>query len=916
MSPWDPVAAAVGEAGLRALRAGPEPDAATARLTALFEAVPGLAGNADLIDVVVAICGASRVLPTIAASLGPDAVRVLERGAVDEPSFGEAADVAALRRGVAAQMLAIAALDLTGRLTMPEVGAALSALADAAARAALTTAADGSSTRIAVIALGKWGGGELNYASDIDLLFVHDGDENEAGAMASRFVDLLSRRDGGGVAYRVDADLRPEGRSGPMSRSIGSYRAYWERWAETWEFQAMLKARHAAGDAGVGREFLEAVRPFVFPDTLGADAVRSIRAMKARTEEAAGAGDEVKRGVGGIRDAEFAVQLLQLVHGRADPRLRTANSLEALSRLGEGGYVRAEDADDLAEAYRWLRDVEHRLQLYDLRQTHTLPDDAAGRERVAKSLGLRDDTDATALQRFERALVERRSLVRTIHERLFYRPLLEAFAAASGADERADRQAAALGFTDSEATRVALQDLTTGLSRRSRLMQQLLPLMMGWLSESPDPDLGLSQLRLLVTTAAGHDAVIPVLRDNPATAERLCLLLGTSRLAGRLIDRLPATLARIGDDEALGSPTGAGALADEALHRIAVRDNPATRAEALHRFEAERMLEISSADVIGFADTRAVGHRLADTADAVVAAALDQAIAEAGGGQAPAVAVIAMGKWGGRELNYASDLDALIVYRSADDASEERAARIAEVLVTAMERSALDLPSFEIDLDLRPEGRKGAIARSLDAYMAYWDRWAETWEHQSLLRARPAAGDPVLGEEFVERASEFAHPARFSDQQLRPIRAMKARVESERIPFGEDPDFHMKLGRGGLSDVEWSVQLLQMRHGAEHPEIRTPSTLDGLTALHAAGLLGHDDASALDGAYRFCASVRNRLFLRTGRTRDSLPSDPEEAARLARSLGYELDPRTALREEYRRVTRRARRVMERVFYGR
>jgi len=915
MGPWDAVTA-VGEPAVRALRAGPEPDAAAARLASLLEAVPGLARHAGLVDVIVAICGASRVLPTIAASLGSDAVRVLERGAVDHPSFGETAEVAALRRGVAEQILAIAALDLTGRLAMPEVGTALTELADAAARAALKTATAGSSTRIAVIALGKWGGGELNYASDIDLLFVQDGDEDEAGGVASRFIDLLSRREGGGVAFRVDADLRPEGRSGPMSRSIESYRAYWERWAETWEFQAMLKARHAAGDAGLGGEFLEAVGRFVFPDTLGADAVRSIRAMKARAEQAAGAGDEVKRGVGGIRDVEFAVQLLQLVHGRADPGLRTANTLEALSRLGEGGYVRAEDAAGLADAYRWLRDVEHRLQLYDLRQTHTLPDDASGRERVAKSLGLRDDTDATALQRFEQTLVERRSLVRSIHERLFYRPLLEAFAAASGTDERADRQASALGFTDSEATRVALHDLTTGLSRRSRLMQQLLPLMMGWLSESPDPDLGLAQLRLLVTTAAGHDTVIPVLRDNPAAAERLCRLLGTSRLAGRLIDRLPATLARIGDDEALGSPTDGGALADEARRRITVRDDPAARAEALHRFEAERMLEISSADVIGFADTRAVGHRLTDTADAVVAAALDQAVAEAGNGEAPAIALIAMGKWGGRELNYASDLDALIVYRSADDESDERAARIAEVLVSAMERSSLDLPSFEIDLDLRPEGRKGAIARSLDSYTAYWERWAETWEHQSLLRARPAAGDPELGEEFVARASEFAHPERFTDAQLRHIRALKARVESERIPLGEDPDFHMKLGRGGLSDVEWTVQLLQMQHGAEHPEIRTPSTLDGLTALRDAGFVDHDHADALDQAYRFCASVRNRLFLRAGRTRDSLPTDPDEAARLARSLGYDLDPRTALREEYRRVTRRARRVMEQVFFGR
>jgi glutamate-ammonia-ligase adenylyltransferase len=915
MDPWAAVASSLGDEAVGALRTGPEPDVAVVRLANLLEGVPQLA-QPGFAAPLTALAGASRALLAVASSLGSEAADVLTWDAPPAPVLGGTADpLASIQRGVAAHVLGIAALDLTDRLDMPAVGRALSDLADAAASAALDAVA-GNGPRMAVIALGKWGGGELNYASDIDLLFVHDGDETEAGRVASRFTDALSRRSAGGIVLRVDADLRPEGRSGPLSRSVESYLAYWQRWAETWEFQAMMKARFAAGDPELGESFLSAVSPFVFPDTLGADAVREIRAMKTRTEQHAGVDDEVKRGVGGIRDVEFAVQLLQLVHGRADPWLRSANTLDALSRLGDGGYVRRDDADALAEAYRWLRDVEHRLQLYDLRQTHTLPSDSAGRTRVAKALGLRDDANGTALERFERRLVDQRSIVRTIHERLFYRPLLEAFAAASGTDARADRQAAAFGFTDSAATRAALGDLTAGLSRRSRLMQQLLPLMMGWLSESPDPDLGLAQLRLLVTSAESHDSVVPVLRDNPATAERLCLLLGTSRLAGRLIDRLPPTLPRIGDDGVLAASAGRESLAEEAQSRVSVRDDPESRAEALHRFGAERLLEISAADIAGIADDREVGYRLADTADAVVAAALAAAL-DAPGAAVPPMAVIAMGKWGGRELNYASDLDALIVYRSTSSPDDEQAAaRVAEILVATAGHSSLDLPAFDIDLDLRPEGKRGVIARSLDSYEAYWERWAETWEFQSLLRARPAVGDELLGAEFVARASRFAHPEGLTEEQRRQIRAMKARVERERIPMGEDPDFHMKLGRGSMSDVEWTVQLLQMKHGSAHPSVRTPSTLEGLDALAAAGLLSKDDRSALAQAYRFCAAVRNRLFLRAGRSRDSLPTDPEEAARLARSLGYELDPRAALREEYRKVTRRARRVMERVFYGR
>lgn len=902
------VEAVLGELAVRALRAGPEPDGAGARLTALLESVPAL-GRHELAEALVAICGASRALPSIATALGDDAAAILSWDAPPPASFIAGDPVAALRREVAAHLLGIAALDLTGRLDMPGVGRALSEVADAAAGAALRAATGDSETRVAVIALGKWGGRELNYASDIDLVFVHDGDQAEAERIAVSFVDLLAHRGSDGIAFRVDVDLRPEGRSGPMSRSIDSYRAYWERWAETWELQAMMKARPAAGDSALGQAFLDAVDPFVFPDTLGADAVRSIRAMKTRTEQMAGGSEELKRGVGGIRDVEFAVQLLQLVHGRADPLLRSANTLDALTLLGEGGYIRQQDAVDLAEAYRWLRDVEHRIQLYDLRQTHTLPSDPEGRARIAKALGLRDDAADTALARFERTLVERRSLVRTIHERLFYRPLLEAFASAA-ADPRADRQAAAFGFTDSEATRGALQDLTTGLSRRSRLMQQLLPLMMGWLSESPDPDLGLAQLRLLVTTATGHDTVVPTLRDNPATAERLCLLLGTSRLAGRLIDRLPPTLPDLGDDIALAEAGDRAILAAEARSRLLVRGDLDSRAQALHRFGAEHLLVISAADVVGLATVDEVGHRLSDTADAVVAAALDEAV-ESVGAEVPPIAVIAMGKWGGRELNYASDLDALLVFRGSESAEgDQAAARAVEAFVNLIGRSSLDLPSFEIDLDLRPEGKKGVIARSLDSYEAYWDRWAETWEFQSLLRVRAAAGDFDLGAEFAERAAARAHPAQLTDEQRRQIRTMKVRVEQERIPMGEDPDFHMKLGRGGMADVEWTVQLLQMEHGFADPSLRTPSTIDGVAALEAAGLLSADEAAALADAYRFCAAARNRLFLREGRGRDSLPSDADEAARLARSLGYDTNPRSELREQYRRVTRRARRVME------
>ncbi|MBN2114628.1 MAG: bifunctional [glutamine synthetase] adenylyltransferase/[glutamine synthetase]-adenylyl-L-tyrosine phosphorylase [Acidimicrobiia bacterium] len=922
-----------------ALRSGPDPEGALARLASLFIADPGLGPEAlaepRIGRALVALAGASPALcrPSLFDRKAlRRAVTGIPPAAFDLPIGGTEAAAAAIRRRVAARLLAVAAVDLTGRLDMPGVGAALSEAADEAAAAALgaLTGEIGDCPPFTVMAMGKWGGRELNYASDIDLLFVYavpeGADPEEAGGTAQRlaaaFIDCLSRRTPEGAAYRVDAGLRPEGRSGPLARTIESYRAYWERWARPWELQALVKARTAAGDAALGGAFLEAAAPFVYPEVLAPEALREVRAMKARAEEAAARrGEEIKRGVGGIRDIEFAVQLLQLVHGRADPLLRGGHTLEALRALGAAGYVSADDAVALEEAYRWLRDVEHRLQLAGLRRTHQVPAAAGARERLAKSLGYRDGPGATARERFDADLMARRAEVRAIHERLFYRPLLEAFAAAPATHPTAEgavRQLAALGFQDVAGARRAFEELTAGLSRRSRLMQQLLPLMLGWLSASPDPDLGLEQLRLLAATTSGHAALIPALRDNPVAAERLCTLLGTSRLLGKLLDRLPPALARLGDDGALAAFPKREALIAEAMRRTAVRPRWEDTVAGLHRFVEAHVLWLAARDLVGSADTAAVGEQLSDLADAAVAAALEAARRRAAAaGPLPALAVIAVGRWGGREMHYASDLDALVVFRAGADPAEDQAAaqRVTSLLLEALGPRGPLGTALSLDLALRPEGKQGPAARSLDAYAAYWDRWAETWEVQALLRARPAAGDRALGAEFIAASHARVYRPGFGPDEERAVRHMKARIERERLPAQEDPLFHTKLGRGALADVEWAVQLLQLRHGHALPAARAPGTLAAMSALEAAGLMDPTHAAALRAAFGFCSRVRNRLFLQEGRPRDSLPADPAGVTRLARSLGYEGIPRAGLREEYRRVTRRARRVFEEVFYG-
>lgn len=931
------------------LMRGPDPDAAAARLASLLDAEPQLSADAladaRLGSALVAITGASRALSVAAVGRG-DVLRDGARSGIRSVSplplqIDHDAGLTRIRREVGEALLTVAVADLVGLHDMPAVGRLLSDTADGAARSALDLAirlvrSDGRFERMppipfSVIAMGKWGGRELNYASDIDVLFVYDvpphADAELVGRYAQRvaenFVASLNDPTDAGVAYRVDADLRPEGRSGPLARSLSSYRSYWERWAETWELQALLKARHAAGDPDLGLRFSSAAEPFVFPETLGADAVREVRSMKARAEamaERAGRTVEIKRGVGGIRDVEFAIQLLQLVHGRSDPGIRSPNTLAALTALAAAGYVRPEDAEELSAAYRWLRDVEHRIQMYDLRQTHRLPTGAASRERLAKSMGYRDEPGGTALERFTAELVRRRSAVRSIHERLFYRPLLEAFAESPAVrltEEDTIRQLSALGFGDVDGARRAFGDLTVGLSRRSRLMQQMLPLMLHWLSEAPDPDLGLAQLRLLVTTSRDNAQLIAAMRDNPVAAERLCMLLGTSRLLGRLVDRIPPALATLGDDEALAAYPGTAGLTSDALTLVSARTGSDERGAALERFARQHLLWVAGRDLVGTADHEVVGRDLSSLADAAVAAAFRTGVEAVSdqGVPVPAMAVIAMGKWGGGELNYASDLDALVVYDSdGDPAATAAALRATEGFVSLTAALGSSGLAWKIDLDLRPEGKRGPIARSLDSYRAYYDRWAETWEFQSLIRARPAAGDAGVAARFMEMIEPLVYREVFGSDRVREVRAMKARVERERIPATEDPEFHMKLGRGGMADVEWTVQLLQLRHGGRNPSVRGPATRPAIGALEAAGMLDPGHAEALGSAYAFCARVRNRLFLQAGRPRDSLPSDPAETTRLARSLGYVRHPRTTLREDYRRATRRARRVVEEVFY--
>jgi glutamate-ammonia-ligase adenylyltransferase len=827
-----------------------------------------------------------------------------------------------------AALARIAATDLATaptRESFTRTGTGLAAMADEGVRAALGEVAPGGA--LAVMAMGKYGGSELNYASDIDVLFVFGrGDADDAERSARR---VMARLAGPPAVLRVDADLRPQGKDGPLARSLDAYRAYYARWAEAWEFQSLIKCRLAGGDAETGMAFLELIRPHVWPEKWARQTVQQIRALKERVErmvDRSGLSDrQLKLAPGGIRDVEFAVQLLQLVHGRAHEELRSPNTLEALDALGAGGFVAESDASELAAAYVFLRHLEHRLQLVGGRQTHTLPDQPDAREHLARGLGYRDTARQGALERFERDYRERTGLVRRIHEKLFYRPLLDAFAAAPAIgpslepEEAADRLRA-LGFDRPPASRDAIIRLTTGPSRHAKVMRAILPGLLAWLAETPEPDAGLRRLADLAMGLEERPHMLATLRDEPAVAELLSRTLGSGPVLAELMLRDPALLAELSRP---GSPSESHALAVEASALVRARPGDEARA-ALLRFRRVAFLRTAARDIASgealdaFASS---GRELSATADACLEAANEMAAAEAaeraGGRPEGGFAVVGMGRLGGSELGYGSDLDVMFVYEKdalCPDGSESRLfhSRVAERIVEILSSVP---PIFVVDPELRPEGRNGPIIRSLASYAAYYERWAKQWEFQALTRARHSAGEARVTQMLLSAVEDRVWPPALSAGQVAEIRHMKARMERERLGRGQDRMYQVKLGLGGLADIEFTVQLEQMRHGHAHPERRTPNTLDGIGKLEAAGLVAAPDAAWLRDAYLMLNRVRNHLYLLRGVSTDALPTADDELEQLARSLGYGRLSRSRFLEDYRRVTRRARAVCNRIFYG-
>lgn len=811
---------------------------------------------------------------------------------------------------------------------------ALSDLADAALTAALAVAAgrvfgdDVSTATLGVIAMGKCGAQELNYISDVDVVFVAEPADPKSARLAGEMMRIGSM-----AFFEVDAALRPEGKAGDLVRTLDSFTSYYKRWAKTWEFQALLKARPMTGDMHLAEQWWERMNPLVWRASERDSFVPDVQAMRRRVENNVPQDlreRELKLGRGGLRDVEFAVQLLQMVHGRSDDTLHVRSTIDALTTLGAGGYVARADTAQLIESYEFLRLLEHRLQLQRVKRTHLLPadDDKENYRWLARAAGVQPHGARSAREQLTERLRILRTRVRRLHEKLFYRPLLESIAAYDAdalalSPQAMERQLAALGYANPRHALNHLRALVGASQRRGRIHTLLLPTLLEWLGETTDPDAGLLAYRNLAEEHQELSWFLRVLRDDHLVARRLMHILGTSTFVRNLLQMSPTVILDLAD-----GPLGPKLLENDAetigraltasAQRHRTPEAVIAAARSLRRHELAR---IGSADILGLIDVPAVAYRLTAVWNAVIEAALSAVIREATPpeGDVPAtVAVIAMGRLGGKEQGYGSDADVMFVCQPTSGFTDEQAVAwataVCERMANLLGTPSID-PPLDVDADLRPEGRNGPLVRTLDSYRAYYEKWAETWELQALLRASRCAGDEQLTLDFLHMIDRFRYPNDgVPEKTVREIRRMKARVDAERLPRGANPATHTKLGRGGLADVEWTVQLLAMQHASTIMAMHTTNTLESLEAANAAKVIDDHDATTLRDSWMMAASTRNALVLVKGKPADELPAQGKVLAAVAQICGDYADGSEFL-NEYLHVTRLGRKAVDKVFWG-
>jgi glutamate-ammonia-ligase adenylyltransferase len=888
-----------------------------------------------------------------------------------------------LRRFKYGEMLRIAARDLNALASLEEVTGELSALASASLQLAYEAARrrlvrehglplihGREEADLTVMGMGKLGGRELNFSSDIDLIYFYSSDEGETSgvdggdgevrgkiSLHAFFVKLsemiskaISQVTEDGFVFRVDLGLRPEGKSGDLAISHRSAEIYYESWGQSWERSAMLKARPVAGSLELGNRILDTLSPFIYRKYLDYNLIEDMMAMKKKIDSSLLREKEseynIKLGRGGIREIEFFIQALQLVFAGKNPGIRERNSLRALQALRERHVISDEDCSALSAAYRFLRTVEHRIQVVQERRTHNLPAIEEDLFCLARRCGF-TQTDGT--ERFMEFLEKHRHKVSSIYGDLFLSrdkrlaeeiaPELYLFLDPRANSDLVKDMLAERRFEHVDTAYENLVILRDGpphahlAERGRRLLEKLAPLFLREIFAAPDPDMALANLERFLRSVGPRSSYYALLAENRNILRQLVSLFGMSEFLSKIFIGHPEILDNMADSSSV-SPFNGQEISGEILiaHLRQVEDFE-DRLDILRRYRHEEFLHIGMDDIYQKPDQSITAARLTKLAEACLAAARDMAktelsrfgrptrTAENGSVREADFAIIGMGKLGGSELNYHSDLDIIYVYDFPGTTDGEKKisnheyfAKLGQKIISILSTPTREGYVYKIDTRLRPSGNAGPLVTSLESFRSYHKDEARTWERQALVKARVVSGGGKLGEEIEDIISGTVYGAGADEEVRREIHRLRMRMEHE-LARETEGSYNIKTGRGGMVDVEFIVQYLQLKFGMEHPEIRTVGTLPALLALYDTGLVPEGDFQTLRDGYDFLRQLENRLRLIHDYSMNDLGGSPVYLNKLARRLGYDeklRNPGEALMNNYEQITDSIREVYNRI----
>ncbi|HEY6871747.1 MAG TPA: bifunctional [glutamate--ammonia ligase]-adenylyl-L-tyrosine phosphorylase/[glutamate--ammonia-ligase] adenylyltransferase [Geobacteraceae bacterium] len=884
------------------------------------------------------------------------------------------------------EILRIAARDLNGLAPLKEVTAELTFLASAtlqvayeAARRSLVaehglplmeTPGGMREADLTVLGMGKLGGKELNFSSDIDIVYFYSSDRGETSGvpdgsggtkgklslhtfftkLAEMVTRAISQVTGDGFVFRVDLGLRPEGKSGDMAVSLRSAEIYYESWGQSWERAAMLKARPVAGNRDLGEQFLALIEPFVYRKYLDYNLIDDIMAMKKKIDASLAREREgeynIKLGRGGIREIEFFIQALQLVYAGKNPALRVKNTIAALAALRDARLIKEADCGALHEAYCFLRTVEHRIQVVQERQTHSLPKQDEEMLALSRRCGfLRQN----GLERFRNTLEGHRRRVSAIYGDLFLsrderlkedvRPEIYFFFDRAASPDLIRDMLAERRFERIDAAYENLLILRDGppkarlTERARRQLEKIAPLLLGEIFASPDPDMALVNMERFLCSVGPRSTFYALLAENRQILKLVVSLFGMSEFLSKIFISHPELLDSMVARASSTYFKECREMEVELTNLLDQADDFEERLDVLRRYRHEEVLRIGMNDIYGKLGQTEIATQLTWLAEVCLTAAYRMAQTELArfgrpicrdaisGEEEAHLAIIGMGKMGGYELNYHSDLDIIYVYdRQGMTDGEKRItnheyfAKLGQKIISILTTQTREGYVFKIDTRLRPSGNAGPLVTSLDSFKNYHRQESQVWERQALTKARVVLGEESLRDSIEEIVRHAVYGSAAGTETRQEIHRLRMRMETE-IARESAGSYNIKTGRGGMVDVEFIVQYLQLQHGKYFPEIRSANTLTALKAMNACGVLSTDDTSMLQNGYKFLRRLENRLRIVHDYSMNDLGGPPEYLDKLARRIGYDpklRNPGSTLMHDYEECTGMVRRVYERI----